>query len=449
VTTLIGRVQRVLRSIEKERIARLSSDSAWSLSGSVIGVGAGFVVVKITTSLVRTTAYGDAALALGVVALLNAVVTGPLLVFHNRLYFEHRANAAQAAGYARYFRKVLFCGSVVAVIAYSLVAAGAEILTGRAYATVIGPTVLLLFAQPSLSMLANYLEAERRQRSLAILNVSQKALVPAWLFLLLYAGAAQSAAVILAQVCSVVLLLAVYRRVYPRAPAANSTAIDAPGIVQTLRASFWSVAGGYILMWVMTTVDRYFIEALRSTSEVGVYAMNYGVWSMPFLLLNGWLEVVTRPLLYSRAARQDGRGVAGVVVARLLVSVTSAAVGAVLLILLSDSIGQLLLGTKYWVGRLLVTTLAVAHVFFVGGYAVTAYFLAIKQTTPIFTASLLGAVTNVTLNMVLIRRLGIEGAALATLGAYVIWFVALGVFAMRYFGTNVKWPLRTASTSVP
>lgn len=62
------------------------------------------------------------------------------------------------------------------------------------------------------------------------------------------------------------------------------------------------------------------------------------------------------------------------------------------------------------------------------------------------------SVLNVTLNLVLIPRLGFEGAALATVVAMTLWNVVLWAWASRQWGINsnaLSWTRQRSEPSFP
>jgi O-antigen/teichoic acid export membrane protein len=198
--------------------------------------------------------------------------------------------------------------------------------------------------------------------------------------------------------------------------------------------------------WVLTTSDRYLVQHYLTLSAVGLYAMNYGLWSLPYQILNGWLDMSVRARTYTQAARNDWAGVQRLLQARLAVGAALAIGGTVLIYLVGKPIALSLLGRSYWHGRQLMMLIAAGHVFFVlGSSAVTALFAA-KNTQVLTVANTSAGVFNLLLNVVLIPRWGIVAAGATTLLSYMLWaailmlgtVLLLGKFKTRQGGTALE-----------
>jgi len=415
---------------------KLTSDSLWSLAGNGVSVVAGLATVKIIATWVDTSAYGQASLILGIVALLNGLLVGPLMVVHLRLYFDY-IKRELGRWYATVFNGIFFAVAALAAVFYLIIAI-ISIWNGQDhYWKHAAPVIALILLQPYVSALSNYLEAHREQRRLATLNVLQRGLAPCFLLPLLLVTSSPTDALVAAQGLTALFLLAVFRvpnaqRASASVPVQRSTELLA--LRSSVREFGWELPLSYLVMWLITTQDRYFLQHFATVTDVGLYAMNYGFWSMPFLFLNGWLEVLTRPIIYDHAAKGSWARVRKVLLLRALIGVVVSVAGTLLLYFLAEPIGKLMLGEQYWVDRQLVMVIAFAHCFYVLGYSVMPVFLAAKRTRWILVATASAALCNFITNLVFIPALGIFGAAITTLIAYILWAVMLasaGYYFMR------------------
>lgn len=414
--------------------SKLRSDGFWSFFGTTVSVLSGLVIVKVITSLVAAVDYGEASLVLGIVALLNGILVGPLMQAHIRIYFDY-LERGMGHWFANVFNRVFGAAALIAVGLYLLVATLFALAGKTIYLKLSMPVILVVIAQPYLSALTNYLEAHRSHRRLAIVNILHKVFQPLVLVLLLAFAFPQAAAVIISQGLAILIILSIFRppqeqKESDNVPQHRETELAA---VKTSIFGFgWALPLGYIVMWGMTTSDRYIIEYFQGIQAVGIYAINYGFWSIPYLMLNGWLEIWTRPVIYNKSAKADWVGVRRIILLRTLFGLSASVIGTVILFLAGESIAKVMLGREYWVARDLMLIIAAAHCFFVIGYSVLPIFMAGKKPKAILVATCLGAISNITLNFIIIPVYGMRGAAISTLASYFIWATMLSIWAYLY-----------------
>ncbi len=428
---------------------KLASDGLWSLTGSVVSLVAGLAAIRLITRLVSPDAYGAAVLALGVAFLLNGLLIGPFMAVLNRIYFDYR-ELGLAGWFVRTFRWLCGLAALTTILAYLVVAAVLAHLGEPMYWRVAVPVALLLSAQTYVNALSTYTEAHRLQRRLAMIGVVQKIGVPVFLAALLVASMEATVSVILAQSLALVLVLVLFR-----APPIADAPVAAPDSgarrFTTLRhrvLSFgWSLPAGYAVGWVMTTSDRYVIGHFLTVHDVGAYAANYGLWTTPFLVLNGWLEVLTRPIIYQHAARESWRTVRQVIMVRC-----AAGLGISFLFVGAAWAGYRLLSgwllsPQYNIGLPIVLVLVAAYGLYVVGNSLIPVFLAAKRPLTVLAAGSVGAAANLTLNILGIPHFGLITAAVTTFIAMLLWCAILAGGASRLLHTLCREETDEPATS--
>jgi O-antigen/teichoic acid export membrane protein len=420
---------------------KLVWDAWWALAGNISSVLTGFVSIKVITALVSTDAYGQVSLVQGIVTLLTSLLAGPLITAHGRVYFDYVQRGLEP-WYWRFMLWVLAAsgaGMCLLYLVFALASAGGG---DDVYLALLIPAAITLAVQPGYSALSTYFECKRWQRRLALTNVLYRMLNLAAVVVLLFLLPA-AAAIILGQGVAGLLLMAWW--LFSRREGGLSPPVDrepeageAGLLLRTLGRLSWMLALGWVVQWVLTTSDRYLVNHYMTAADVGLYAMNYTLWATPYIILNGWLETLTRGILYDRAAKNDLAQVRRVILHRAALGVVLSAVGTLLLCWCGPFIGQLMLGEKYWGGTQIMIVLAAGHCFFVLAYSLAALFLALKRTGVLLLAAGTGAIVNVLLNLALIPRNGLVGAAWGTLLAYVVWALALAVPAAAFL-----WPSGT------
>jgi O-antigen/teichoic acid export membrane protein len=401
---------------------------------------AGLALVKIIATEVPADEYGKASLVLGIVALLNTVFLGPLLTTHLRLYFDY-STTGNGKWFVKTFNRILMVSSPLVLLLYVSIALVNYRLGNGIFLLFLLPACVLLLSQTFLSVTTNYLEANRRHRRLAAVNILQKVLGIMFLLIMLRALSAGATSILLAQAAAAFLLILVFLGSSQRVPEQDCIASDKVPRVRDLRIAIlsfgWALPLGYMVQWVLTSGDRYLIEHFRSVKEVGIYAMNYGFWSMPFLMLNGWLEILTRPLLYPSAAKHEWDRVKRILSFRAALGVGASLIGILLVYFFGERIASLMLGREYWSGSKLMLIITFAHCLYVLGYSICPFFLSAKKTKPILVATCIAAGTNLLFNWILVPLYGIEGAAFSTLLSYCVWVVTLiaaAAFTLRTIG---------------
>jgi O-antigen/teichoic acid export membrane protein len=410
---------------------KFSSDACWSLSGNLVSVFAGLLAVKIITSFVKTDEYGQASLALGLVALLSSLFVLSLTTTQNRLYFDY-LERGMGLWFARVFNLVLGAAGLISLFFYLVVAMIYKLQGKAVYLELLLPIALFLIARPYMSSLLLYLEAHRKQALVAVLTILQKMLYPIILWLFLVSAFSQAKAIIVSQVLVVLVLLAIFR-----VPKEQKESCKYPvnrreelsNLKNSILSFGWALPLGNFAMWIQTTSDRYLLEYFLTFDAVGVYVINYGFWSIPYTMLNGWLEILTRPILYNKAAKNEWGGVRQVIAMRTLFGLGVSIIGTILIYFVGESIASVMLGTHYWKGRNLMMCIAVAHCFYVVGYSVLPAFLAGKRPKIILLATSVAALINIVVNLFTIPAYGMLGAAMSTLIAYFVWALILVVLA--------------------
>lgn len=412
---------------------RLLSDSAWSLFGNILSIAGGILLVRVMATMVPTDQYGKASLVLGLIALLNLFFINPLFTAHLRVYFDH-AHRGDAASYERQFRPILLLTAVVSTLTYSVIAVVFRLRGNHIYWGLLVPSILLLFATPQATATTNYLEAKRRYLPLALSGAMLKVAQVPILVALLLTRISSATSIVLAQALAAVVVVLGFGWI--------GKAVERPTGKPANRIKFSTLLGAgfggalYVanfFLWCVTTSDRYVIQHFLPLQTVGIYAMNYGLWSVPFMVLNVWLDTTVRSRLYGRAAADDWQMTKRITKWRVVLGLGTGVTGTAMLYWVGPIIGRMFLGAKYWHSVGLMMTIAMAHVFYVAGNGILPVFLATKRAGFIVASNAAAAALNVSLNVLLVPRFGILAAALDTLFAYLLWTILLGFGAIHLF----------------
>jgi O-antigen/teichoic acid export membrane protein len=163
--------------------------------------------------------------------------------------------------------------------------------------------------------------------------------------------------------------------------------------------------------WINNYFDRYAIEYFLSIKDVGVYNASYSVGSKFFLMISPLFAILVTPTVFSNKPSKEKKRI----MLRYTLFYSTLAIPVLIVIYFSSAfIGNILLSEKYEEGFFMIFWIALAFFMFTLAQLFELYFYSELQTKIILIGNVLSAVVNIILNIVLIPKLGILGAALAT-----------------------------------
>jgi O-antigen/teichoic acid export membrane protein len=205
-----------------------------------------------------------------------------------------------------------------------------------------------------------------------------------------------------------------------RGMATKSTSAGAaflPGALVLLRDSMPLLMAG-IAVFVYMRIDQFMIAAMLGTRQVGLYSAIVVLAEVPLvlpaLLLRAALPVLTRQSSEDPALRDH-------TLATLMRSgFYLHALVAIVLSVFAEPIVVLLYGESFRAAAMAFRLQVLAAPFVALGVLSSAWLVLLRHTGHALRRTIIGAMTNIVLNLLLIPRYGIAGAAAATLIAQVI-----------------------------
>lgn len=198
-------------------------------------------------------------------------------------------------------------------------------------------------------------------------------------------------------------------------------------ILRGLRYGLPLVPSG-LALWVMALSDRYFLSRYNGLDAVGVYSMGYQLGTAPMFFFSAFQ--LAWPQFAFRIA---GDAEAGRTYARLTRYAALGGGMAFLVIgLFAGEWVRLLSGNAYRGAASVIPLVALAHMAY-AGHVLFATGITIREKMgwlPLITGT--SAAVNLVANFLLIPRLGLIGAALATLAGYLVLATLTYVFSNRY-----------------
>lgn len=190
-----------------------------------------------------------------------------------------------------------------------------------------------------------------------------------------------------------------------------------------------------LLLWVTNFSDRFFLVKLTDTSEVGLYSVGVRIASAMVLLLTAF-RMAWPAFAYSIKSDDEAKQTYAWVLTYLIVLSTWIATA---LTLLSPWLVAWLTAPQFQSASRVVGPLAFAAVSF-GGFIVLSIGIGRARRTQFnWVITGVAAAVNVTLNLTLIPRYGMMGAAVATVAAYTVMFAGMAWWAQRIFPVPYQW----------
>ncbi|HET6624698.1 MAG TPA: oligosaccharide flippase family protein [Gaiellaceae bacterium] len=197
-----------------------------------------------------------------------------------------------------------------------------------------------------------------------------------------------------------------------------------------------------LLLWVTNFSDRFFLVKLADTQEVGLYSVGVRIASAMALLLTAF-RTAWPAFAYSIEDDREAKRTYAFVLTYLVFLTTWVATG---LALLSPWLVDWIAAPSFAESSRVVGPLAFAVVIFAGYVVMVIGVGRARRTQFNWVVTGAAAIVNVALNLILIPRYGMMGAAAATIAAYATMFAGMTWWAQRIYPVPYQW--RRVATAV-
>lgn len=391
----------------------------------VVGQGvtalAGLLYGKLTAVYIPPAEWGDYSLLFATMTLLHGfLVTPTIQSFKVALArFTHRQ-------IIRFYRRIL-------LLIYLTVLPTAALLAGLYYQNpIFGLVWITAFGQGMYQFGNDYLNVSGQHQRYVLIQVGY-ATCNVLIFLVLVVDVRQQTSVGLWQsltlLNSLFAVLAYWQltRAIRTTESLLGTTITRPELLNSYRQYVGPLLSLALWGWIINYADRYLIRLYLADADVGQYVMGYSLGSKLLILVAPLLTFLSPQILKLRAAEQPSVTANPLLLRYLTRYVLLAGAGCFLFYLNREWIGKLLLSDHYKPAFLIGPIIAFGYLFLTSIHLLEIKWYAFGQTHLVLFHNVLGAVLTITLNMILIPRFGILGAALATLFGFagqfllVIW----------------------------
>ena len=190
-----------------------------------------------------------------------------------------------------------------------------------------------------------------------------------------------------------------------------------------------------LLLWVTNFADRFILAKLVDTSEVGLYSVGVRIASAMILLLTAF-RTAWPAFAYSIERDDEAKSAYGFVLTYLVLISSWVATA---LALLSPWLVRWLAAPQYASASRVVGPLAFSTVAFAGYIVIAIGVGRARRTQFNWVVSGLAALVNIGLCFALIPAHGMMGAAIATVAAYAVMFVAMTWWSQRVYPVPYQW----------
>ncbi|CAK0759047.1 Oligosaccharide flippase family protein [Gammaproteobacteria bacterium] len=197
------------------------------------------------------------------------------------------------------------------------------------------------------------------------------------------------------------------------------------------------LALSYLLSLIVANGDRFLISVFMSQTEVGHYSAAYGLADRPISIFFNWVGMATTPLIFAAMQKEGISGALRVMEGNVRIFIFLGFPISAGLAAIANPLSKVLMGPEFQEETaVLLPWLAIGGLLngFMAHY-LAHIFLATKRTSALFWTSAITAIANILLNLILIPKFGLIGAAWATIFSY-----ALGVF-LRTWEARVPIPM--------
>ncbi len=185
--------------------------------------------------------------------------------------------------------------------------------------------------------------------------------------------------------------------------------------------------------WIISMSDRFFIEAMRSSHELGLYAVSSRIPTIMILISSIFIDAWQISTINgsSRKEQEDFFTTVGNIYQALVVVLVSG------IILFSKVFVFLFAAPSYYEAWTFIPLLVIGSGFACLSNFVNSVYTLEKKSTCTMATVVLGAIVNIGLNILMIPSYGPQGAALATAISYILMFLIRAIHSRRYI--TLRW----------
>lgn len=417
------------------RLKRIAKEGSWIVIGQIGAVIGSLVLVRVLTECLTPEQFGQLALGLTVVGLVNQVVMGGVTNGIARFY-SIAVEKQDLAGYQRASRRLMtYATGAVLIIGLVLLAAlwslGYSEWSGLAAAAM----VYAVFS--GYNSAYSSIQNAARQRAIvafhgcldAWLKIGLAVAVLSWL-------GPSGTAVVIGYICASLLVtfsqLMFLRRAIPpqRSLATSQLQWEKHIWAYSLPFSTWGT-----FTWMQQVSDRWALQAFVSTHEVGSYTVLFQLGYTPIALATGLAMNLLGPILYQQSgdATDSARNanVHRISWRMAQISLMATLFAFALSLVVHEWFFSVLVATQYRSSSFLLPWLVLAGGIFGSGQMLALKLMSEIKSEAMTTVKIGTALVGIFCNVLGAALAGTQGVVGALVAVSVIYFVWMAVLARR------------------
>ena len=237
-------------------------------------------------------------------------------------------------------------------------------------------------------------------------------------------------AYILGYVCSIIYMLLASRSFVSRGWIKRK---DNTVVKQLLFYSIPLVLNA-MCWWINNSSDKYLVSYFCGTSQVGIYAISYKIPSLLATIMTIFFSAWQISAVEDFGSEKSRSFYSDIFTKTLLINT----VASLLLISSTKYLAKILFANDFYIAWKTTIPLIVAFYFNTLASFVGTIYTSAKKTNMLLITSVVSAIINIILNIILIPRMGIFGAAVATITCYVVVFIIRSLDSKRLLHLRVN-----------
>ncbi len=411
------------------------SEMGWVAAGQAANVLFSFIILKILSKL-GTENYGIYALVVSIAVFVGMIFYTPLSQGFIRFYYHYLERKLTKTFVGLIYKVLIF--SVTVLLALSIISLLTPHLIDTAQPGVFFLAAGLYVITSKINEFFNsVLNLIRKRKQNSLLQGSEKAVTIVLLSILLFSGSLHLSYVlfvlVIVTLSSSAAKISIFRRSLPEEPAKSTENVSSSksemsrNLLKYMTPFFiWGFSG-----WLQLNGEKWIINGILSTSDVGIYAMMLGLVNglviVPFTVISDfWTPIIFKQYSDLNNNQNIKLGMQYIRINSVVifcVAVFSSVVtyfwGRELIILISNP--------EYAVYWYLLPLLCMGTGLFYTGQALTVHGMALNVPKKYLPPKVSVGFVSVALNILMIKIFGLSGVAytILTIGALYLIYIAV------------------------
>lgn len=415
---------------------RLSSEFGWIVFGNALAMVLSLLGIRALTEFLPPIQFGRLYLLLTFSTFIQSVIFGPIGASAARFRSISVQNSSTREFRSAFFRFLVLASLLTCVLGLSAWIVS-ETISGTVSIDVL--VVLLVFSVSSASFSAvlGVLNADRKRKWVAFYRITEQwARYTAAVICIIIIGETFRAALFGFALAYVSLLIFNWRK-------ASRLGHDQSGVEQGVRDEGWfySEMFGYawpfavwgVFYWMQNASDRWALEILVTTHEVGLYSALYQLGYLPMLLACSLGVQFAQPIIFAFASRSDSAGVRNAWQATRalgMICMSGTVIVTALAFFFHDLLFALIAGSNYREVSYLLPFSLLAGGLFSTGQGLELFLLSGTSTIQLLPVKIATSIIGAVGSFIGAHLAGIEGVVIASVIASTIFCIWMWMMAL-------------------